>query len=205
MESILYGISTGIVMSLMLGTVFFALLQNSIDNGFKSGMLISAGVILSDIILISIAVFNANLIPRGGTTEMIVRICGGVFLLYYGLNNIFRNQRVAYPPTRRGRILVFISRGFLLNILNPGNFIGWLAVSVHLTQVVHYSVEQTVLFYIGALSAIFGTELLISFSASRLKRWITDRLLMTIDRVVGVLFLGFSVFVVWPAVKHFWF
>ncbi|MEI6409311.1 MAG: LysE family transporter [Bacteroidota bacterium] len=188
-------------MSLMLGTVFFALLQNSIDNGFKSGMFISAGVIFSDIILITIAVFNATLIPPGGTTEMIVRICGGAFLLYYGLNNLLRTKPIEYPVTKSGRILIFFSRGFLLNFLNPGNFIGWLAVSVHITQVAHYSVPQTIAFYAGALSAIFGMEVLISFSASQLKRWITDRLLKTVNRVIGALFVGFSIFILWPVVK----
>ncbi len=109
-----YGLGTGMIMSIMLGTVFFALIQNSIDNGFKSGMFISLGVILSDVILISITYFNATLIPEGGTTEQIVRVCGAIFLLIYGISNLLNKKKIAYPKTGKGQILYFMGIGFLL-------------------------------------------------------------------------------------------
>lgn len=196
-----YGLGTGMIMSIMLGTVFFALIQNSIDNGFKSGMYISLGVILSDIILISITYFNSTLIPEGGTTEQIVRICGAIFLLIYGISNLLNKKKIAYPKTGKGQVLYFMGIGFLLNILNPGNFIGWTVVSTSLSQVAQYSNLDTVLYYVGALSAIFGMETLISYGAVQLKRFVTLKFLMMVDRVVGVLFLIFAVVLVWPMVK----
>ena len=196
-----YGLGTGMIMSIMLGTVFFALIQNSIDNGFKSGMYISLGVILSDVILISITYFNSTLIPEGGTTEQIVRICGAIFLLIYGISNLLNKKKIAYPKTGKGQILYFMGIGFLLNILNPGNFIGWTVVSTSLSQVAQYSNFDTILYYVGALSAIFGMETLISYGAVQLKRFVTLKFLMMVDRVVGVLFLIFAVVLVWPMVK----
>lgn len=196
-----YGLGTGMIMSIMLGTVFFALIQNSIDNGFKSGMFISLGVILSDVILISITYFNATLIPEGGTTEQIVRVCGAIFLLIYGLSNLLNKKKIAYPKTGKGQIMYFMGIGFLLNILNPGNFIGWTVVSTSLSQVAEYSNTETVLYYVGALAAIFGVETLISYGAVQLKRFVTLKFLMMVDRVVGVLFLIFAVVLVWPMVK----
>ena len=197
--ALFYGIGTGMIMSVMLGTVFFALIQNSIDNGFKSGMYISLGVILSDVILISIAYFNSTLIPEGGTTENIIRICGAVFLIIYGLSNVLKKKSIAYPSTKKGQVLYFMGIGFLLNILNPGNLIGWVFTS-SVVHVAGYSATETVLFYIGALSAIFGMETLISFGAIKLKRFVTENILLKIDRVVGVLFLIFAVVLVWPMI-----
>lgn len=187
-------------MSVMLGTVFFALIQNSIDNGFRSGIFISMGVILSDVILISISRSAAHLIPPGGTTEQMVRIGGSIFLIFYGLNNILKKKNVAFPETNQGRYFYFIGLGFLLNILNPGNLIGWTAISTHITQVVGYTLTESIVFYLGALCAIFGMETLIALAGSKLKRFITDRLLLIIDRVVGVLFLGFAGYLLWPFV-----
>jgi len=89
----MYGFLTGMVMSMMLGTVFFALVQNSIDNGFRTGVFISMGVITSDIILIALSWFNTELIPKGGTTDLVVRICGALFLLLYGLSNLLKKER----------------------------------------------------------------------------------------------------------------
>lgn len=198
LEAPLYGLLTGIIMSLMLGTVFFALIQNSIDNGFKSGIIISIGVIFSDILLILITYFNANLIPSGGLTEQIVRILGFLFLLFYGLSNLLRKKRLAYPETRKGRIWYYLITGFLLNILNPGNFIGWMAINTHLQQVAEYSPSQCFLFFCGALSAIFCMEMIISFAGSSLKKYISDKMLLWIDYVVGVVFIGFAIYLVLP-------
>jgi L-lysine exporter family protein LysE/ArgO len=197
-EALLFGLGTGMVMSVMLGTVFFALVQNSIDNGFRSGMFISLGVVTSDLILISITLFNSALIPSGGITENIVRVCGAAFLIVYGLQNLNKKKKISYPTTRGGRIFYYMRTGFLLNILNPGNFVGWAVVSTNLSQVAGYSTRSSMLFYAAALAAIFGTEMLISLGAVQLKRFITEKMLSRIDRGVGLLFLGFSVVLLWP-------
>ena len=98
-------------MSVMLGTVFFALVQNSIDYGFRTGIFIALGVIASDLILITFSWFNAELIPPGGTTDLIVRICGALFLLFYGLSNLLKKDKAAYPRTEKKQLLKFISMG----------------------------------------------------------------------------------------------
>lgn len=197
-SAFLYGMSTGMVMSVMLGTVFFALIQNSIDNGFRSGIFIAIGVIFSDTLLITLTRSSATLIPEGGTTEKVVQLAGGIFLLIYGLNNLLKKKRVAYPETSGGRIWYFMGLGFLLNILNPGNFIGWTAISTHITQVAGYDWRQSLFFYSGALGAIFGMEVLIALAASGLKRFVTDRFLLYVDRTVGVVFIGFAAYLLLP-------
>jgi threonine/homoserine/homoserine lactone efflux protein len=192
-EILMYGFLTGMVMSVMLGTVFFALVQNSIDYGCRTGIFIALGVIASDLLLITLSWFNAELIPPGGTTDLIVRICGALFLLFYGLSNLLKKDKAAYPQTEKKQLLKFSSMGFLLNILNPGNYIGWLAVTTQLKTVAKYEVAQATIYFIGALSAIFLMECLISWSASFLKPYITDRFLQLVNRLIGVLFIAFAI------------
>jgi threonine/homoserine/homoserine lactone efflux protein len=192
-EIVMYGFLTGMVMSMMLGTVFFALVQNSIDYGFRTSVFISIGVITSDVILIVLSWFNTELIPKGGTTDLVVRICGAVFLLLYGLSNLLKKEKAAYPQTEKKQLLKFVSMGFLLNILNPGNYIGWLAVTTQLKTVVKYEVSEATFYFAGALSAIFLLECLISWSASFLKPYITDQFLRLVNRLIGVLFIAFGI------------
>lgn len=192
-EIILYGFLTGIVMSIMLGTVFFALVQNSIDYGFKTGVFISIGVITSDILLISLSWVNAELIPEGSTTDWLVRLFGAAFLLFYGLSNLFKKEKLTYPKTEKKQIVKFITMGFLLNGLNPGNYIGWLAVTTQLQTVARYSLSESIFYFVGALSAIFIMESLISLGATFLKPYITDRFLRLVNRLVGILFIGFAI------------
>ncbi|HEU4718271.1 MAG TPA: LysE family transporter, partial [Bacteroidia bacterium] len=180
-----YGMLTGAVMSVMLGTVFFALVQNSIDHGVRAGIFIASGVILSDCILITASWFNAEIFPEGGKTEMIVRICGATFLLVYGIMNIVRRKTLDFPETERKKVPMYMLMGFALNILNPGNYIGWLAVTTNIKTVVGYTSGTAAFYYAGALCAIFGMEMLISFGASFLKKFITRRFLIWVDRTVG--------------------
>lgn len=198
MDTFFYGLTTGAVLSVMLGTVFFALIQNSIEHGIFYTMFISMGVIVSDIIMIVIAQFNAELIPPGGTTEMVVRLCGAIFLIVYGVLNIMGSKKMEYPQTYGQNIPIQFTKGFLLNGLNPGNFIAWLAISTQLTHVFNYSEMQQLSYYSGALVAIFGMELLISFSALWLKQFFTERLLSYLNKMVGIIFIGFAIYLLLP-------
>ncbi len=192
-EIVMYGFLTGMVMSMMLGTVFFALVQNSIDYGFRTGVFISIGVIASDVILITLSWFNTELIPKGGTTDLVVRIYGALFLLLYGLSNLLKKEKAAYPKTENKQLLKYMSMGFLLNILNPGNYIGWLAITTQLKTVARYEVPKAALYFAGALGAIFLMECLIAWSASFLKPYITEQFLRLVNRLIGVLFIAFGI------------
>ena len=181
-------------MSIMAGTVFFALVQNSIDHGFKRGVFIVIGVISSDVLLITLSWFNVELIPEGSTNDLIVRICGAVFLLVYGLTNLLKKYKAAYPKSgKKKQIVKFMTMGFLINVLNPGNFIGWLTITTQLKKVAKYSLSEAVFYFLGALGAIFIMECLISLGASYLKPYITDRLLSLVNKIVGVLFICFAI------------
>lgn len=161
-----YGLLTGLILSSMLGTVFFCLVQNSIINGFKSGAWVATGVIFSDIILIVLTYFSATLFPQGGNTEMTVRICGAIFLLIMGISNLRSHKKILFPKADNKNPYLLASKGFMLNILNPGNYLSWLAVAATINNVLHFSNGQRWLFYTGALAGIFGMEMLISFAAT---------------------------------------
>ncbi|MFN4080505.1 MAG: LysE family translocator [Saprospiraceae bacterium] len=200
MEPFFVGIATGAAMSLMLGTVFFALIQNSVKFGPVSGLFIASGVVASDVLLIALGYFNANLMPSGGAAERWVRISGGAFLLLYGINSLRKKRRIVSREFDRASPRFLAASGFLLNILNPANFILWLAVVANYRETLGYTDAQTLMALSGALSAIFGMEAAIALSASRLKSLFTDALLRKFDIAVGVLFVGFAIWIISPAV-----
>ncbi len=184
----------------MLGTVFFCLVQNSIINGFKSGAWVATGVIISDIILILLSYFSATLFPQGGNTEMIVRICGAVFLLTMGISNLRSHKKILFPKADNKNPFMLASKGFMLNILNPGNYLSWLAVAATLNNVLHFSNGQRWLYYTGALSGIFGMEMLISFAATWFKKFISDKFLHRLDMILGIVFIIFSLLLLKPLI-----
>lgn len=185
----------------MLGTVFFYLIQNSIDNGFKSGIAIALGVIISDIILIYLSSLNAYLIPHGGTTEIIVRIVGACLLIFIGLFSIFKKKAVTfYPKTKKMTVPMYMVNGFILNAVNPANFFMWVGISTTLHNSDNYTTTRMIVYFSGTIIAIFLTEILISYSASKLKRFLNEKAMRGINIGSGIAFLIFAVVVVWPVV-----
>lgn len=187
----------------MLGTIFFYLIQNSIDNGFKSGMAISLGVIISDVILISLSTLNAYIIPQGGTTEIIVRIVGAGLLIFIGFYSIFKKEAATfYPSTQKMSVIKYMVNGFILNTINPANFFMWVGISTTLQSSDNYSPTRMLVYFSGTILAIFLTEVLISYSASKLKRYLDERAMTLVNIISGIAFLIFAGVVLWPVVGN---
>ena len=54
-DLILKGVVTGFVLSIMIGPVFFVLLETSIKKGVRAALALDLGVLLSDLLYILIA------------------------------------------------------------------------------------------------------------------------------------------------------
>ncbi|NBA89212.1 LysE family transporter [Emticicia sp. CRIBPO] len=198
--SLLYGLATGTVLSLMLGTVFFALIQNSVDNGYKSGLFIASGVVLSDCLFITAAILGTSALPDIPRLPFYSSLLGGILLIFLGVISIVqKDPKIVYPKTRLGNITYYFTTGFLLNILNPVNFFFWVAIATQIKSEKMFTFSQQVIFFTGCLAAIFLSEVGISFSAYKLKSWFTPKVLQMINRVTGVIFAGFGLKLLYEA------
>lgn len=190
MLPILYGFLLGTALCLTFGTVFFALIQNSVDNGFRSGMKIVFGVIVGDILFVLAALLGTAFIPKVSGFETAMAVVGVLFLTAMGLVNILRGTpRLAYPKTRFGNFVYYFTTGFFLNALNPVNFVSWVAIVAYIRSHMHYSDAQQYAFMGAALLGVFTTESALAYYANRLKRLFTPRVVTIFNRVTGVMFL----------------
>jgi len=188
-----YGLVTGILLCLTFGTVFFSLVQNSVDNGYRSGMKIAFGVVVCDAIFVFFSIFGTALLPHIENFEKWMAGAGIVFLLILGLNNLLRNQpQIAYPKSKFGNFIFYFSTGFLLNGLNPVNFISWVTIATYIRSTLRYDLNQVSLFFGMSLLAIFLTESGIALSAHRLKKIFTPRVVKIFNQVTGVVFIGIA-------------
>ncbi|MFD2574363.1 LysE family translocator [Spirosoma soli] len=188
---ILYGFLIGVALCLTFGTVFFALIQNSVDNGFRSGLKIVFGVIAGDIIFVLAALLGTSFIPKVQGFEHLMAIIGVVFLTAMGLVNILKGTpRLAYPQTRFGNFIYYFTTGFFLNALNPVNFVSWVAIVAYIRSHLHYTVGQQYSFMSAGLVGVFITETALAYYANRLKRLFTPRVVTIFNRTTGIIFLA---------------
>ena len=203
-DAIFSGFGTGIILSLMLGTVFFALVQNSVDFGYKSGIFIALGVIISDIFFISAAILGTSFLPDMPRIPFYSSFLGGTLLIILGLVSIFkRNPKLVYPKTKFGNLMYYFSTGFLLNALNPINFFFWVAIVAYLRTEKLFALPKQIVFFASCLSAVFATEITISYFASRLRKLFTPLVLRRINQVSGLIFVGFGIKLLYDAIMKY--
>src|SRR5690606_31560685 len=145
------GFVAGIGLSLMLGTVFFSILQNSLTHGYKAGVLISLGVIISDIMFIALAIGSATFAVLIEDWQLQFSIGGGVALIIFGIVQVFRKpfkeKENALLQSKVKRRTLLIVNGFFLNVINPVNFFVWLGIASYLTLTFKYTMNQKLVFF----------------------------------------------------------
>jgi threonine/homoserine/homoserine lactone efflux protein len=135
---------------------------------------------------------------------MVVRLAGAAVLLGMGISNFYKKTSIRFPHNHTRGMALLVGQGFMLNFFNPGNFVSWLAISSMLVNVLHFTVGQRIWYYTGALLAIFLMEVLIAKGAVYLKKYISQRFLHYLNLVLGVVFVAFSIVLLWPYVARLW-
>jgi L-lysine exporter family protein LysE/ArgO len=192
--TLIYGFLTGMGLCLTFGTVFFSLIQNSVDNGYQSGVKIALGVFVCDAIFVFFAIFGTALLPDIPHFQDWMAGIGVVFLIAMGLSNIVRGQpAISYPKTKYGDLLYYFSTGFLLNGLNPINFISWVTIATFIRTNLKYDFNQVLAYFAACLVAVFVVECGIAFYAFKLKRLFSPKRLTLFNKVTGFVFVGIAI------------
>lgn len=189
------GLLVGMGLSLMLGTVFFSLIQNSISYGARTGIYISLGVIICDVIFISLALLSVGFAKFLAEYENAVSIGGGSILVIMGASAYVKagaNKQGKDFSSKPNSATYYFINGFLLNAVNPVNFFSWLAISSMLTVRYHYELNDKVVFFASSLCSIFLVEILIAYFASRVKVMATPLVIKRINQFSGIVFVIFG-------------
>src|ERR1044071_7075020 len=102
MDIIVNGILSGIVLALLIGPVFFTLIQTSIERGFWSGFFVAIGVSLSDAFYISLCYLGVyQFFDRGDFREYLAYFGGGVLLAMGFYYLVIKSRKlVNYDPEK---------------------------------------------------------------------------------------------------------
>ncbi|RYU97266.1 LysE family translocator [Emticicia agri] len=190
LEAISLGFLTGLVLSFGFGSVFFALIQNSIDYGYMAGVKISLGVIFGDLIMIVIAFLGTSFLPDIPHFATYSRVFGSLLLVGLGVAQ-FSNSK---PPGKiqdfkLARFFYFFGKGFLLNVINPVNFISWMVVSATLKGY-KYDIYDETAFFLTCIIIIFVMESAFAIFADRIKSRMNNLTIQRVKYFSGIVFIG---------------
>lgn len=197
-DLIIKGIITGFILSIMIGPVFFLLLETSIRRGVRAALAIDLGVFISDLIYISLAyVFYAEVADlTTGKNSNIFKIAGGVIFIVFGLVTLLKKTK---PSTETDSVgiaqtkdyVMLALKGFLLNFANPGVLFYWVGViALGSKNSGSEDAGNHTLLYIGILLlTFFSVDVLKILGAKKLRPFITESVLVALNRVTGLIIL----------------
>lgn len=197
MEIVLKGIVSGLVLALLIGPVFFSIIQTSIERGFLSGVLVAIGVSISDAFYIFLAYMGLSQVFSNGDNQRYMAYLGGIILFAFGVYYLFIKSRrildfksVNIKSTSPWRL---ISKGFIINGLSPMVLIFWLGtVSVATGEFGYTTTMQVVTFFSAIVATVLLTDIIKAKLADKLRTVMTPRLVRVMNLILGVVMLIFA-------------
>ena len=203
MQYILEGILFGLSLSILMGPIFIALTQSSIERGQKAGFSVGAGIWISDFLFITLTytfINSIRSIVEGGTFKLIMGLLGGIVLISFGLYSIIRKVQPIEKNERftARNYLEYFVKGFLVNTINPFTFVFWITVISTYVLARGINLIQSIQFLGSILFVIVLTDSLKVILAQVLRKKLKLRHLLWINRIAGIALGVFGILlIVW--------
>ena len=193
----LEGIVMGLLLSLIIGPVFFALIQNSITNGFKYAVAMAGGVISSDAVYVVLSYSGVSALAGYPNIEIWLGYFGGAFLIGFGVISFFK-KGMERPNTgglafNQPRKRIGFLKGFSLNGINPFVLLFWASIAGLVQLKDEYTTLDIWGYYLGILVTVFFIDVAKAYGAHKIKRFITPKLMMYLNRGVAIVLIGFGI------------
>ena len=154
------GVLFGVLLSFLIGPVFFVLIETSLNKGVRHAIFLDIGVLLSDILYLIASFYVAKEINEWLNENSFIKyIAGGVFIII-GVFSILKKrphtkEAVLYntedkqvPYFKKRTFVGLIAKGIGLNAINPGVLIYWIAACTYATEKLQVS-NNFLIYYFG--------------------------------------------------------
>lgn len=196
-QAIINGLMLGCILALSVGPVIFTVIKQSLNNGHTGGFSFVAGVWMSDIVLVVISNAFSALVSELLEYKDIIGYIGSAFLVIMGIFYLFF-KKVTLRTDAEGKIVRFrkrdmikiFSSGFLINTLNPSVFIFWLGTATALAT--KFGFQQRVVIFSVCVALNIAADIFKVLLAGKLRNRLTLHNISVINKVSGVILVGFG-------------
>ncbi len=192
LEDIQAAIPLGFLLSFMIGPVFFVLLETSALKGFRAALCFDLGVVLADILFLTIAYFSSYQLLENLSNQPGLYVFGGMILAVFGVTTFLKketkHEEIGFKITKGGYLSLFV-KGFLLNFINIGVLVFWLGIIIIVGPSLNNDRERIWVFFGTMILAYFITDLFKILLAKQLRRKLTRKRIHTMKKVLGIVLI----------------
>ncbi len=201
------GLILGVVLSISVGPVIFAIIKQSVNNGHRAGYVFVAGVSASDIFLVLVCNFFTSLFATVLNHRIFIAVAGSAFLVGIGIYTLFfkkvrtdEDNNIADKKFRKRDLLAIFLSGVFMNILNPAVFIFWFAWTAAIladSQTAAHPLQYRSIVFGTCLSFVLLADILKVMLAGKLRSKLTVKNLHYINKLSGLILIGFGIALCW--------
>ena len=198
-EDILSGIPLGIFLSLMVGPVFFVLLETSAVKGFRAAFVFDLGVVLADIVFITIAYFSSYRLIQTIKNDPAIYIFGGILMFTYGIISLLKTHKTAKNIDKKTLIeivkkdyLSLFIKGFLLNFINVGVLLFWFLILITIGPKLQLETPRMIVFFSTVLLSYLLIDIGKIVLAKQLKHKMTPDNILKMKKLISILLIVFG-------------
>lgn len=201
LEALLKGITLGLLLSISVGPVIFSIIKQSLNNGHKGGIAFVAGVSASDIMLVLITNVFTQLFTNLNVYKTQIGIVGCIFLVTMGIYYLFFKKIIVNDDGKQAVIKFrkmdyakITTSGFLMNTLNPAGILFWITAS---TTFITHSIQQRIIIFSACLLVVLSLDLAKVMLAGKIRNRLTPHNIHLINRINGIILIGFGIALIW--------
>ncbi|MEN0006776.1 MAG: LysE family translocator [Bacteroidota bacterium] len=200
MELLFEGIKMGFVLAILVGPLFFALVQTGVEEGARAGIVVGTGIWVSDfsyIVLVYSSLAFIQKVSEGESFELWVGIAGSIILTFFGLGTLLSKppqlELGAEGIVKRTPYYKLWLKGFLINSVNPFTIFFWVGLMSTVLIRDNISGQGALIFFGGLFGTIVLTDIAKVLLAKRIRRWMQYHHILWLRRVSGAALLVFGV------------
>jgi len=195
LDIILFAIPLGLTLSVLVGPVFFILIQTSITKGARAALILDAGVVLADVFYIAIAFYSSKQLLQDLEDTPSLFLIGGAVIFVFGLSSAIKKDHIDYEGVTINKtdFMGLILKGFFLNVINIGVLIFWLGAMVIAGHKLHFEPVATTVYFGTVILTYLIIDLIKITLAKEFKKKLTDELLHKVKRAIGLILMFFGI------------
>ena len=203
LKDILSAIPLGFFLSFMIGPVFFVLLETSVVKGFKAAIFFNLGVVLADIVFITIAFFSSYRLIQTIKDDPALFIFGGLVMLTYGIISFVNTSKEANKTkideedpielAKNNYVTLFI-KGFFLSFINIGVLGFWLAVILTIGPQLELKASRMLTFFSTLIISYFITDIFKILLAKQLRSKLNPKNILSIKKLISIILIVSGIF-----------
>jgi threonine/homoserine/homoserine lactone efflux protein len=202
-SAVLLGAVIGFLVAAPVGPVAVLCIQRTLADDRGVGYSTGLGAAIADTVFGALAIFSVAFVQSFLSDHHdLVRLVGGVVLVIMGAWGIFGRKKVRRseeaaqrPRVDHATLLQAFASAFIVTILNPITILAFISIfaTVGVSVKTEGLIDSWILIFGVFIGALFWWGLLVSITAIFRQRF-TDKGLRWLNRLSGLLILGFGVY-----------